>query len=152
MDRQPFTGPPACVRVVLERVSLLAEHPSKGLSVTVTNSATETPSSGVPEGFDPTDPDVCQQAIPLQELAALRATSPVFWVDQKPEAYAGFENSPGYFALTRHADVSAVSKNSKDWSSRENGAIIRFAADMTRDQVELQSVMIINQDPPDHTK
>ena len=33
-----------------------------------------------------------------------------------------------------------------------NGAIIRFAPDMTRDQVELQRVMLINQDPPDHTK
>jgi cholest-4-en-3-one 26-monooxygenase len=30
--------------------------------------------------------------------------------------------------------------------------IIRFAADMTREQVELQSVMLVNQDPPDHTK
>jgi cholest-4-en-3-one 26-monooxygenase len=115
----------------------------------VTDPATQTV---VPPGFDPTDPDVCQEAIPLAEFAAMRATSPVFWVEQEPEAYAGFENSPGYWALTRHADVSAVSKNSKDWSSRENGAIIRFAPDMTRDQVELQSVMIINQDPPDHTK
>ena len=119
------------------------------MTTPVTDAATAT---AIPEGFDPTDPDVCQEAIPLEQFAAMRATSPVFWVDQKPEAYAGFENSPGYFALTRHADVSAVSKNSKDWSSRENGAIIRFAADMTRDQVELQSVMIINQDPPDHTK
>jgi cholest-4-en-3-one 26-monooxygenase len=106
----------------------------------------------LPEGFDPTDPDICQRAIPLEEFAAMRATAPVFWVEQKPEAYAGFENSPGYWALTRHADVAAVSKNSKDWSSHENGAIIRFAPDMTRDQVELQGVMLINQDPPDHTR
>ena len=54
--------------------------------------------------------------------------------------------------VSRHADVAAVSKNSKDFSSHENGAIIRFGADMTRDQVELQRVMLINQDPPDHTK
>ncbi len=54
--------------------------------------------------------------------------------------------------MSSHADVSAVSKNSVDFSSQENGAIIRFAPDMTRDQVELQSVMLINQDPPDHTK
>jgi cholest-4-en-3-one 26-monooxygenase len=106
----------------------------------------------LPEGFDPTDPDLCQRAVPLEEFAAMRATAPVFWIEQKPEAYAGFENSPGYWALTRHADVATVSKNSKDWSSHENGAIIRFAPDMTRDQVEIQGVMLINQDAPDHTR
>jgi cholest-4-en-3-one 26-monooxygenase len=119
----------------------------------VTDPATDSATAAaIPEGFDPTDPDVCQAAIPLEQLAAMRATSPVFWVEQTPEAHAGFPDSKGYWALTRHADVSAVSKNSKDWSSQANGAIIRFAPDMTRDQVELQSVMIINQDPPDHTK
>ncbi len=108
--------------------------------------------TALPEGFDPTDPDVCQDAIPLHEFAAMRATAPVFWVAQTPEAYAGFENTPGYWALTCHEDVAAVSKNSKVWSTHENGAIIRFAPDMTRDQVEVQQVMLINQDPPDHTR
>jgi cholest-4-en-3-one 26-monooxygenase len=108
--------------------------------------------SALPTGFDPTDPDVCEAAVPLEQFAALRETAPVFWVEQEPAAFAGFENTPGYWAVSKHADVAAVSKNSKDWSSRENGAIIRFAPDMTRDQVELQSVMLINQDPPEHTR
>ena len=106
----------------------------------------------IPTGFDPTDPDLCQAAIPLEQFAELRRTAPVFWIEQEPKAFAGFENTPGYWALSRHADVAAVSKNSKDWSSHENGAIIRFAPDMTRDQVELQGVMLINQDPPEHTR
>src|SRR4051794_26921508 len=92
----------------------------------------------IPTGFDPTDPDLCQVGIPLDEFTELRRTAPVFWVEQEPKAYAGFENTPGFWALSKHADVAAVSKNSKDWSSHENGAIIRFAPDMTRDQVELQ--------------
>jgi cholest-4-en-3-one 26-monooxygenase len=108
--------------------------------------------TALPEGFDPTDPDVNKVAVPLAEFAAMRATAPVFWVEQQPEAYAGFENTPGYWALTRHADVAEVSKNSKQWSTHENGAIIRFAPDMTREQVEVQQVMLINQDPPDHTR
>ena len=58
----------------------------------------------------------------------------------------------GFWAISKHADVSAVSKDSKNFSSLENGAIIRFAPDMTREQVELQGIMLINQDPPDHTK
>ncbi len=105
----------------------------------------------IPAGFDPTDPDLCQEGIPLEQFAELRRTAPVWWVEQAPEARAGFD-ATGFWAVSSHADVSAVSKNSVDFSSQENGAIIRFAPDMTRDQVELQSVMLINQDPPDHTK
>ena len=108
--------------------------------------------TALPTGFDPTDPEINEVAIPLEQFAELRRTAPVFWVEQKPEAYAGFENSPNYWAVTKHADVAAVSKNSKDFSTHENGAIIRFAPDMTRDQVELQGVMLINQDPPQHTR
>lgn len=103
------------------------------------------------DGFDPTDPLVNERAIPLQEFLELRRTAPVWWVEQKPEARAGF-NDTGFWAISRHADIAAISKNSKSFSSNENGAIIRFAPNMTREQVELQGVMLINQDPPDHTK
>jgi cholest-4-en-3-one 26-monooxygenase len=61
------------------------------------------------------------------------------------------EGGTGFFAVTRHEDVSAVSKNSKDFSTSENGAIIRFKEDMLREMVEFQRVMLINQDPPEHT-
>jgi len=107
--------------------------------------------TAVLEGFDPTDPDLNEAGIPLREFAELRRTAPVWWVDQKPDASAGFEDE-GFWAITKHADISAVSKNSKDFSSNADGAIIRFAPDMTREQVELQGVMLLNQDPPDHTK
>jgi len=105
----------------------------------------------LPDAFDPTDPGLCEVAIPLKEFAELRRTAPVFWVEQAPEARAGFLDT-GFWAISRHADILAVSKNSKDFSANENGVIIRFGADMTREQVELQSVMLVNQDPPDHTK
>jgi cholest-4-en-3-one 26-monooxygenase len=107
--------------------------------------------TAVLEGFDPTDPELCEVGVPLKEFAELRRTAPVWWVDQKPDASAGFEDN-GFWAITKHADISAISKNSKDFSSNEDGAIIRFAPDMTREQIEVQRVMLINQDPPDHTK
>lgn len=106
----------------------------------------------VPTGFDPTDPDLNEAGIPHDELLELRKTAPVWWVEQPPEARAGMNGPSGFWAVTKHADVAAVSKNSKDFSSHENGAIIRFAPDMTRDQVEVQQVMLINQDPPEQTK
>ena len=105
----------------------------------------------LPVGFDPTDPVLCEERIPLQEFLELRKTAPVHWVEQAPEARAGFLDT-GFWAISRHEDISAISKNSKDFSANENGVIIRFAPDMTREQIELQSVMLVNQDPPDHTK
>ncbi|MGH3330739.1 MAG: cytochrome P450 [Nocardioidaceae bacterium] len=106
----------------------------------------------VPQGFDPTDPDIYEQRVPHDEFLALRETAPVFWVEQSEGARAGMLGGTGYWAASRHADVSAVSKNSDDFSTHENTAIIRFAADITREQVEAQRVMLVNQDPPDHTK
>jgi cholest-4-en-3-one 26-monooxygenase len=108
--------------------------------------------TAVPAGFDPTDPDIYVEGVPHEEFLAMRQTAPVQWVEQPPEARAGQLGGNGYFAVSKHADVAAISKNSKDFSSLENGAIIRFAPDMTREAVELQGVMLINQDPPDHTK
>ena len=104
----------------------------------------------IPEGFDPTDPELNEGGIPHEQFLELRKTAPVFWIEQPEESRAGMEGGTGYWAISKHAHVSDISK-SKDFVTSENGAIIRFAADMTRDQVELQSVMLINQDPPVHT-
>jgi cholest-4-en-3-one 26-monooxygenase len=107
----------------------------------------------LPEGFDFTDPDVNQRAIPHDEFRAARQRRPIVWIEQDPFFTSGFapEAGTGYFAITRHEDVSAISKNSKDWSTYENGAIIRFPTEMMREQIELQRVILINQDPPEHT-
>ena len=112
---------------------------------------TVAPAPALPAGFDPTDPGLNEVAIPLQEFMELRKTAPVWWVEQAPEARAGFLDT-GFWAITKHADIAAISKNSKDFGTEENGVIIRFAADMTREQVEVQRAMLIHHDPPDHTK
>ena len=112
-----------------------------------------TASDVLPEGFDFTDPDLIQQAIPHEQFRAARRNAPIVWVEQPEEVRSGFaeESGTGYYAITRHADVSAISKDSKNWSTYENGAIIRFPGEMAREQVELQRVILINQDPPEHT-
>jgi cholest-4-en-3-one 26-monooxygenase len=103
--------------------------------------------------FDFTDPDVNWSAVPHDRFRELRRTAPVAWVQQKPGSYDGFapESGTGYWALTGHAEVAAVSKDSKRFSNAENGAIIRFPEGMDRASLELQRVMILNQDPPEHT-
>ena len=103
--------------------------------------------------FDFTDPDVNWSAVPHDRFRELRRTAPVSWVEQKPGSYDGFapESGSGYWAVTGHADVAAVSKDGKRFSNAENGAIIRFPEGMQREMVEMQRVMILNQDPPEHT-
>lgn len=115
--------------------------------------AVDPDATDIPDGFDFTDPFVNEEAIPHDEFLALRRSAPVHWVEQAPGSYDGMseESGSGYFAVSKHADVAAVSKNSKDFSTYENGAIIRFSTGMTREQVELQRVILINQDAPEHT-
>jgi cholest-4-en-3-one 26-monooxygenase len=108
--------------------------------------------SASPSSFDFTDPDVNQAGRPLPEFARARETAPITWVRRDADACAGMLGPEGYWAVTTHKIVSAVSRDSKNFSTARNGAIIRFVPDMTREQVELQSSMLINQDAPEHTR
>ena len=107
----------------------------------------------LPAGFDFTDPDMIQAGIPHEMFRAARQHAPITWIEQDASLRTGFapESGTGYYAVTRHADVSTISKDSKNWSTYENGAIIRFGDEMLREQIELQRVILINQDPPEHT-
>ena len=106
----------------------------------------------LPAGFDPTDPELNEDHIPHDEFLELRRTAPVFWVEQPESSRAGMEGGTGYWAVSRHEDVSAVSKNAPDFVTSENTAIIRFSPDMTRDQVQVQRVMLVNQDGAEHAQ
>jgi cholest-4-en-3-one 26-monooxygenase len=102
--------------------------------------------------FDPTDPDILRERMPHEELLELRRTAPVSWIEQTdPGARAGFLDT-GYWALSKHEDVAAVSKNQADYSTYENGVIIRFAPEMTREELEQTRFLLINHDSPEHTK
>jgi cholest-4-en-3-one 26-monooxygenase len=100
-------------------------------------------------GFDLTDPDLYARRVPQEEFAELRRAEPVRWNPQPSDM--GFHDD-GFWAVTKHRDVVEVSRDSETWSSYENGAIIRFMSGNTREQVELQRVIMLNIDPPHHTK
>ncbi|MCZ4103272.1 cytochrome P450 [Streptomyces sp. So13.3] len=108
------------------------------------------PCPALPEGFDFTDPDVYEQRVPLPELAQLRQTAPVWWNEQPLNA-AGFEDE-GYWVVTRHADVKEVSLNPDVYSSFLNTAVIRFNEHITREQIEMQRLIMLNMDPPELTR
>jgi len=104
----------------------------------------------LPEGFDVNDPDMYAQRLPRAEWEELRRTAPVWWQAQ-PVHRDGFDDD-GHWVLTRHADVKEVSRQDKIFSSWENGAIIRFNENMERENIDMQRVILLNMDAPEHTR
>ncbi|CAM5526481.1 Cytochrome P450 OS=Streptomyces alboniger OX=132473 GN=CP975_10455 PE=3 SV=1 [Streptomyces alboniger] len=108
------------------------------------------PCPAFPDGFDFTDPDLLQHRVPLPEFAELRRAEPVRWIPQ-PSNLAGFQDE-GYWAVTRHADVKYVSTHPEIFSSYLNTAIIRFNEHIERDAIDAQRLILLNMDPPEHTR
>ena len=104
----------------------------------------------IPADFDFLDPDVNLAGLPVTELAELRESEPIHWVDV-PDGCGGFEDH-GYWIVTKHADVKEVSRRSDVFSSWQNGAIPTWPKEMTRENVELQRSVMLNMDAPHHTR
>lgn len=77
----------------------------------------------LPEGFDFTDPALIAERIPHEEFALLRRTAPIWWNPQ-PLGISGYPDE-GYWVVTKHADVRAVSLQDEVFSSHENTSLIR---------------------------
>ncbi len=104
----------------------------------------------LPGGFDFTDPGLYEQRVPLPEFAVLRRTAPVWW-NAQPHGVAGFGDD-GYWVVTRHADVREVSTRPEVFSSAANTAVIRFHEHIRREQIDVQRLIMLNMDPPEHTR
>ncbi|HEX2283743.1 MAG TPA: cytochrome P450 [Mycobacterium sp.] len=105
----------------------------------------------LPTGFDPTDPDLCVDHLPVDEFAELRKTKPVWWCETTPGKAGGF-NDGGYWVVTKHKDVKDVSLRSDVFSSYENCVIPRFNDDIAREDIEVQRFVMLNMDAPHHTR
>jgi len=108
------------------------------------------PVPDIPPGFDFTDPELYATRVPNEELAELRRAAPVWWVSQR-RGSAGFDDE-GYWAVTRHADILAVSKTPDVYSSTRNTALIRFKEGTPRESIDMQGIILLNMDPPQHTR
>jgi len=99
-------------------------------------------------GFDFTDPDVLLQGIPVKEFAELRKTAPVWWNEQ-PESI--FDDG-GYWVISRHEDIKAISRDGDLWSTNRKGAVMRMPDGTTPEQLDLTKALLINHDAPAHTR
>ncbi|WP_419717211.1 cytochrome P450 [Gordonia malaquae] len=103
------------------------------------------------EGWDFTNPDMLQQGLPVKEFAELRKTAPVWWNAQLPGKGGGFHDG-GYWVVSKLDDIREISKNADDWSANANGVIMRFDDEMPAEQIEVTKALLINHDPPEHTR
>ena len=108
------------------------------------------PTPNIPADFDFLDPDVNLAGLPVAELAELRKSAPIHWVDV-PSGCGGFEDK-GYWLVSKHADVTDVSKRNDVFSSWQNGAIPVWPKEMKFEHIELQRSVMLNMDAPHHTR
>jgi cholest-4-en-3-one 26-monooxygenase len=91
--------------------------------------------------FDLYSPETYVQGIPHEAFAMLRRESP---------AYRHAEpDGPGYWALARYEDIVTVSNDNTLFSSSRGGTNIE---DMPPDAMAMIRTLLINMDPPQHTK
>lgn len=81
--------------------------------------------------------------VPHEAFSLLRAEAPVYWHDIEGD------KAPGFWAVTKHADVRAVSRDTETYSSERHGT---FIADPTPEGLAMMRLAILNMDPPKHNR
>ena len=95
--------------------------------------------------IDLTDQDTyARGGTPHEQLRWLRENAPVYRHHGDKE-----RGWPDFWTVTRHEDVTYVSRHPELFSSHTRLALFDEAAD---DHIALQQMMMLNQDPPDHTR
>ena len=81
------------------------------------------------------------EGVPHAWLAHLRRTDPVHWQDEP--------GGPGFWAVTRYEDCVTVNRDYERFSSAAQGTM---PFELGADEVAQQSLMMLNMDPPLHTR
>ncbi|MGW4368353.1 cytochrome P450 [Nocardia takedensis] len=105
----------------------------------------------LPPGFDFTDPELWGNRRPVEEFARLRQTAPVWWNAQSDETSGGFRDG-GYWVVSKLADIKEISRHPELYSSERKGSIIRLPGDIDPEQMNQIGALLVNMDPPKHSK
>ena len=105
----------------------------------------------VPAEFDFADPDVYAVGLPVDELAELRRVAPIWW-NAQPIGRGGFDDG-GFWAVTKHKDVRAVSLRNDVFSSFEKTVVPHYATnEIAQQRIEAGQFVLITMDAPRHTR
>jgi cholest-4-en-3-one 26-monooxygenase len=87
------------------------------------------------------DPDGFREGVPHHWLRLLRAEAPVYFHPER--------NGPGFWCITKYADVERVSKDPAAFSSARGGTNIHTPPEAALERVR---AIMLNMDPPLHVK
>ena len=87
------------------------------------------------------DPNTFVTGVPHEQLAELRATTPVSWQEMDGE--------PGFWAVLRHADVVDVARHPNLYSASEGGVVLE---NLDEASLEMMRMMLLAMDPPKHVE
>jgi len=94
--------------------------------------------------IDLTDPDAFVSGRHHEMFAVLRRDDPVHWHEEA--------KGPGFWAITRHADVQTVNRDNLLFSSNTDGVNLPSLDEFADGQGDMVREMMIMMDPPRHTK
>jgi cholest-4-en-3-one 26-monooxygenase len=94
-----------------------------------------------PAGVDLSDPETFVAGVPHDAFRRLRRENPVSWQPEK--------NGTGFWSITKYDDLQRCSRNHRVFSSGRKGC---FMFDSPPDDLERMQLMMVNMDPPRHTK
>ncbi len=97
------------------------------------------------DDIDLTDEDVWAERIPHDQFAFLRANAPVF---RHPGNTLGERVIADFWAVTRHADVQTVNRDTTLFSSEQRGVMVSEPDEETSAQFRT----MLDTDPPAHTR
>lgn len=92
------------------------------------------------------NPDTYRNGFPHKVFAQLRRENPVAWCPEPPSK--GFAGGPGFWAVTRHADIITAGKRTEIFSSHTGGTAVR---DLRQQDLRVLQQMMLNLDPPQHS-
>ncbi len=89
------------------------------------------------------DPDVYRRMEHHELFARLRAEDPVHWTEE--------EDGPGFWSITKHADLKLVNRDAEGFSSEAKGVYL-MEPDSFADGYDMRGRMMLLTDPPKHTR
>jgi cholest-4-en-3-one 26-monooxygenase len=88
-----------------------------------------------------TDPAAFAQGVPHHWFTYLRTHAPVCWIDEP--------DGPGFWAVTSHPDCTTVNR---DYAHFSSSARATFIWELPPDDLATQQMLMLNMDPPLHTR
>lgn len=93
--------------------------------------------------IDLINPDTYRGGLPRDMFRYLRNEAPVYW-------HEGTADHPGYWVVSRRAELDFVSKNPKLFSSHARTCMLHEPA--SEEDLAMMRLLMINMDPPQHLK